>query len=203
MTIESLVLWLKENYIEILGFITSLICVWLNIRANIWGWFWAIISSAISAVFFYKLQLFGDMNLQFFFIVASIYGWYEWKFGKKDKTTQKLTITFLPNHFIVWVSMTSIACFGIVFLVLKQLKGDFLLMDAVTTTLSIVATWLMARKYVENWILWIIADVLYVGMYFQKEAYLYTLLYAIFLAMATKGFIDWRKKSFLEAKVLA
>lgn len=139
------------------------------------------------------------MNLQFFFIIASLYGWYEWKFGKKDKNKQKLTITFLPNHLFLNVSIMSIGCFGVVFFVLRQLKGDFLLIDAITTTLSVVATWLMARKYVENWILWIIADVLYVGMYFQKEAYLYTILYAIFLGMATKGFIDWRKKSFLEA----
>jgi len=192
--------WLADNYIEVLGFITSLICVWLNIKANIWGWFWAIVSSAISAAFFYKLQLFGDMNLQFFFIAAALYGWYEWMFGKKGKNAQKLTITFLPKSLLPTVLVCSFLGSVIVFFGLKQLKGDFLVLDAITTTLSIVATWLTARKYIENWILWIVADVIYVGMYFQKDAYLYAILYALFLGMAFKGFLEWKKLSQQEAK---
>jgi len=203
LILDNILLWLKNNYIEVLGFITSLICVWLNIKANIWGWFWAIISSGISAIVFYKLQLFGDMNLQFFFIITAIYGWYQWRYGKKDKKDEKLTITFLPHKFILIVTLANLGCFLIIFFTLKQLRGDFVWMDSITTTLSISATWLAARKYIENWMVWIITNILYVGMYFEKEAYLYTILYFIFLMMAIKGFIDWRKKSLTESEQFA
>ncbi|MCU0438465.1 MAG: nicotinamide riboside transporter PnuC [Raineya sp.] len=203
MTLDNILLWLKNNYIEVLGFITSLICVWLNIKANIWGWFWAIISSGISAIVFYKLQLFGDMNLQFFFIMTAIYGWYQWRYGKKDQKAEKLTITFLPHKLIPAVTLTTLGCFLIVFLCLKQLRGDFVWLDAITTTLSISATWLAARKYIENWIIWIVTNILYVGMYFEKNAELYSFLYLIFLVMAVKGFIDWKKKSLIEDKKFA
>jgi nicotinamide mononucleotide transporter len=194
--------WLRNNYIEVLGFITSLICVWLNIKANIWGWFWAIVSSAISAVFYYRLKLFGDMNLQFFFIVAAIYGWYQWKFGKKEQqNSSKLPITFLPKSVLPKVVLISLIGFVIVWYGLRQLKGDFVVLDAITTTLSILATWLMARKYVENWVIWIVADVIYVGMYVQKNAQLYAILYAIFLFLAYKGFLEWKNKASFKAFV--
>ena len=194
--------WILNNYIEILGFITSLICVWLNSRANIWGWFWAIASSGISAVFFYQLRLFGDMNLQFFFIATAIYGWYQWRFGKKttDKgEKQKLSISYLPKSYYVLLSVVFFCLFGAVYLVLKSLKGDILFWDTLTTTMSIVATWLAARKYIENWLLWLLADSIYVAMYLHKNAALYALLYALFLVMAYIGFKNWQRLS-LEAR---
>ncbi|PKQ67052.1 nicotinamide riboside transporter PnuC [Raineya orbicola] len=185
--------WLKDNYLEILGFLTSLYCVWLNIKANLWAWFWAVVSSAISAVFFYQLRLYGDMNLQFFFIATSIYGFWQWKFGKRGLQRENLTIVFLPKHLYKWVLLAFLIIFALTYQALAWLKGDILLWDTLTTTLSILATWLLARKYVENWLVWIVADFIYVGMYWHKTAYLYALLYAIFLGMASKGFWEWRK----------
>ncbi|MCS6796471.1 MAG: nicotinamide riboside transporter PnuC [Raineya sp.] len=190
---QNFVLWLQHNYLEILGFLTSLLCVWLNIKANIWAWFWAIVSSAISAVLFYQLRLFGDMNLQFFFIATAIYGFWQWKFGKRNRT-ENLTIAFLPKKLYPKLIFAFAIAFAGIYQVLAWLKGDVLFWDTLTTTLSVLATWLLARKYVENWLLWIVADVIYVGIYWYKATYLYALLYAIFLLMAAKGFWEWRRQ---------
>lgn len=188
--------WIANNYIEVLGFVTSLICVWLNSRANIWGWFWAIVSSGVSAVFFYRLRLFGDMNLQFFFIATAIYGWYQWQFGKKTTNSgdkEKLSISYLPKSYYIPLSIVFFCLFGGVYVALKTLKGDILFWDALTTTMSIVATWLAARKYIENWLVWITADIIYVAMYFYKNTQLYAILYVIFLVLAYVGFQNWKK----------
>lgn len=189
-------LWLLNNYIEVLGFISSLICVWLNTKANIWFWFWAIVSSAISAVFFFQLRLFGDMNLQFFFIATSLYGWYEWKFGSKadaNSKVEKMPISYLPKRYYLPLSFAFVFLFGGVYAGLNALKGDVLFWDTLTTTMSIMATWLAARKYVESWLVWIAADVIYVALYFYKDARLYALLYALFMVLAYIGFERWKK----------
>ena len=188
--------WLLNNYIEVLGFISSLICVWLSSRANIWAWFWAVVSSGVSAVFFFQLRLFGDMNLQFFFIATAIYGWYQWQFGSKVDERQreeKMPISYLPKSYYLPLSFVFIFLFGGVYAGLKALKGDVLFWDTLTTTMSIIATWLAARKYVENWLVWIAADVIYIVLYFYKDAQLYAILYALFLILAYIGFGHWKK----------
>ncbi|GAB4130955.1 MAG: nicotinamide riboside transporter PnuC [Raineya sp.] len=194
--------WLTHNYVELTGFITSLVCVWLNIRANIWAWFWAIVSSGVSAIFFYHLRLFGDMNLQFFFIATAVYGWYQWRFGRKstkDGESTKLQISYLPKNYYLPLSTVFLLLFGAVYITLKALKGDILFWDTLTTTLSVLATWLAARKYIENWLLWLVADVIYVVMYLYKGAQLYAILYALFLLMAYIGFRNWQRLQKIEA----
>jgi nicotinamide mononucleotide transporter len=191
-----MLLWFLNNYVEFLGFVSSLICVWLSSRANIWSWFWAIVSSGISAVFFYQIRLFGDMNLQFFFIATAVYGWYQWRFGSKaseEQKGQKMPISYLPKNYYLPLLLAFAILFWIVYACLKFLKGDFLFWDTLTTTISIVATWLAARKYTENWLLWIVADVIYVIIYLHKNALLYALLYALFLFLAYIGFLNWKK----------
>lgn len=188
--------WLRNNYIEGIGFVTSLLCVWLSSRANIWAWFWAVISSGVSAVFFYQLRLFGDMNLQFFFIATAIYGWYQWRFGKKvveNGESKQMIISFLPKNYYLPLLGSFCLLFGVIYMTLGALRGDVLFWDTLTTTLSIIATWLAAKKYIENWLLWIVADAIYVAMYLYKNTVLYALLYALFLVLAYVGFLHWRK----------
>ena len=87
--------YLQKNWLENLGILTSLICIWLNTKQNVWGWFWAIISSGIYSIIFYQARLFSDMGLQGVFILLSIYGWYAWLFGSETETAlfvSKITI---------------------------------------------------------------------------------------------------------------
>jgi len=184
-------IWLSENYLEVLGFLSSLIFVYYSIKLKALAWFWAIISSAFSAVFFFQIQLFGDAALQIFFILSAFYGWYYWL---QKPTNPEKAIGFLSQKQLF--ALFSLALFTEItlFSLLSLLKGDFIFWDSLTTTLSIIATWLAARKYIENWLVWIAADLIYTAIYFTKNAYWYTLLYALFTLLAWKGYRNWKQQ---------
>jgi nicotinamide mononucleotide transporter len=183
--------YLQQNWIENLGIFTSLICIYLNTQQNVWGWFWAIISSAIYSVIFYQARLFSDMGLQGVFIILSIYGWFSWKFGSIEKTV--LSVSKIPFK-------TSVIC--LIFLVIFTLTSGYLFsqytkaslpyLDSSLTLISLIATWMTARKYLENWLLWIFANIVYVGMYLYKGLNGTAVLYVLLIVLAVKGYRDWR-----------
>jgi nicotinamide mononucleotide transporter len=184
--------YIQQNPYEFWGFVTSLICVWLNARENVWGWGWAILSAGLSAKLFYDQRLFGDMYLQFFFIGSAFYGIYSWLHGGKQNTTLPIAhITWQASLILGFVSV--LTCFLLI-QILASIKGDAVYLDSITTTLSLLGQYMLARKYIENWAIWIIANVLYVGLYFQKDMWLYGILYAIFIALALYGWWSWLDK---------
>lgn len=183
--------YLQQNWLENLGIITSLICIWLNTQQNVWGWFWAIISSAIYSIIFYQARLFSDMGLQGVFILLSIYGWYAWLFSSKGKNV--LFVSKIP----IKISLTCVAFFTIFTLISGYLfsqysKASLPYLDASLTAISLIATWMTARKYLENWILWIFANVAYVGMYLYKGLNGTAVLYILLIVLAAKGYRDWK-----------
>lgn len=184
--------YLFTNWLENLGVVTTLICVWLNTQQNIWGWFWAIISSTIYGVIYWKFQLYSDMELQIVFILLSIYGWYQWLFGGNQKT--ELPVSRMPQKLIsvcllVWLAFTGLSGY----LHGKYTDASLPYIDSSLTAISLIAQWMMAKKYIDNWILWIVANVGYVGMYFFKGLHGTSLLYVLLLVLAIKGYTDWRK----------
>ena len=183
--------YIQQNPYEVGGFFTSLLCVWLNARENVWGWFWAIISSLLSAKLFYDQKLFGDMYLQFFFVASAFYGIYIWLYGGKEVTVR--AISYLPAKEALPTLLAGIGIFCFFVWLLFLQRGDVIYLDALTTALSIMGQWLMIKKYIENWWVWILVNILYVGMYAYKLIFLYTILYAIFIGLAIYGFLQWRK----------
>jgi len=183
--------YLQQNWLENLGIITSLICIWLNTQQNIWGWFWAIVSSAIYSVIFYQARLFSDMGLQGVFILLSIYGWYAWLFGSKEKTvlivsriSTKLSVICL-GFFLVFTLISG-------YLFSQYTKASLPYLDSSLTAISLIATWMTARKYLENWLLWIFANIAYVGMYLYKGLNGTAVLYLLLIGLAVKGYRDWK-----------
>jgi nicotinamide mononucleotide transporter len=183
--------YLQQNWLENLGILTSLICIYLNTQQNIWGWFWAIVSSAIYSVIFYKSQLFSDMGLQGVFILLSFYGWFSWQFGSKEKMV--LSVSNIPLKILI-------ICL-IFFLIFTVISGYFLekytqaslpYLDSSLTAISLIATWMTARKYLENWLLWILANIAYVGMYLYKGLNGTAVLYILLIVLAVKGYRDWQ-----------
>ena len=183
--------YLQQNWLENLGILTSLICIYLNTQQNVWGWFWATVSSAIYSVIFYQARLFSDMGLQGVFIILSIYGWFSWKFGSQEKTV--LSVSRIPLK-------TSIIC--LVFFLIFTLVSGYLFsqytkaslpyLDSSLTAISLIATWMTARKYLENWLLWIFANIIYVGMYLYKGLNGTAVLYVLLIGLAVKGYRDWK-----------
>jgi nicotinamide mononucleotide transporter len=184
--------YLQQNWLEVLGIITSLICVWLNTQQNVWGWFWAIISSGIYSVTYYQTQLYSDMELQGAFILLSLYGVYQWRFSKGEKTV--LPVSKIPSN-LALICLIFLGIFTTISGYLHSRYSDAFLpyLDSSLTAISLIATWMTARKYLENWLLWIGANICYVGMYLFKGLYGTSLLYVLLIALAVKGFSDWKK----------
>lgn len=184
-------LHLWNHPIELAGLITGIICVWLNSREHIAGWFFAIISCGLYIQIFYEAKIYGDMLLQIFFIIISIYGWYNWKFGNKDKI--QLPVSLMPiRYYLILLVLVMIAVVSFGYYLDNFTDSPVPYLDASTNAVSLVAQWMMARKYLENWLVWIGVDVVYVGLFINRELYLTTLLYGVFLVLATWGYFYWR-----------
>ena len=178
--------------LEILGFLTGAICVYLNTRQNVLGWFFGIINAVLYFSVFWQARLYADMGLQGYYFITSIYGWWIWKYG--GKSHDGIAVSKTPRRLYV--------IFGLIF-VLVTLSWGYLLerytnasltyIDSALTIASLIAQWMMARKYLENWIIWIVADTIYVGMYFYKDLHLTAILYMVFLALAAMGYLQWKR----------
>jgi len=178
--------------LELVAALVGALSVWLSVRQNIWSWPTAIVNVVLYAIVFYEAKLYADMGLQVIYAILSIYGWYEWLYGGAGRTELRVSRTGLGTG----VLLALIAAAG------SALLGVFLhhetdaalpFMDSFLSSTSLVAQWMMTKKLLENWLVWIGVDVLYVGMFIFKGLYLTAGLYAVFLALAVKGFIDWRR----------
>jgi nicotinamide mononucleotide transporter len=178
--------------LEWIAAIAGAISVYLSARENIWSWPTAIVNVSLYTFIFYKSGLYSDMGLQVVYLTLSIYGWYQWLHGGEHRA--RLHVSRASAR--MWTISAAIA---IVFWIglsryTATLPGVSLpYLDSGLTTLSLVAQWMMTRKILENWILWIIADIVYVPMYISKELYVTAGLYAVFLVLAVLGLVQWKR----------
>ena len=180
------------SIIEILGIITGLLGVWLTIRKNIWCFPVGIINVTTYALMFSSegIRLYADAILQCIYLLLLIYGWIQWK--KNRKTFD--TFNYPAQLFTTKLIYISFLAYFLLSLFLQEFTNASLpWLDSALTILSLVAQWMIARKLIANWIIWIIVDAVYVPLYFYKGLPLTSILYFIFLLLAVKGYMDWRK----------
>ncbi|HYC52370.1 MAG TPA: nicotinamide riboside transporter PnuC [Gemmatimonadaceae bacterium] len=184
--------WISANWFEIVAAITGATSVFLSARQNIWSWPTAIVNVSLYTVVFYREGLYSDTGLQVVYLILSIYGWHQWLYGGAQHSTLKVS---RASHRMLLVSLAAGVGFWLaVGTLTSRLPGSSLsYLDAALTTTSLVAQWMMTRKILENWILWIIADLVYVPMFLYKGLYVTAALYAVFLALAIMGFVSWRR----------
>jgi nicotinamide mononucleotide transporter len=183
-------LGLTTSALEIISFVLSVITVVLNIRQTHWAWLFAIVSSAMYGVVFYGARLYGDMGLQGVFIVVSIWGWYQWLYGSAQHSA--LSVTRSSSIGWAWGIAGWIAGFVILALFLARFTNtDVPNIDGFLTAGSLLGQLLLSRKKVENWIVWIVVDILYVGLYVYKGLMLTAILYAVFVVLAGVGLATW------------
>jgi nicotinamide mononucleotide transporter len=183
--------------LEIFAAVVGALSVWLSVRQNILSWPTAIVNVVLYTIVFYQAKLYADMGLQVVYAILSIYGWYEWLYGGEGHTTLHVSRTS-PS---LALRLALIAVGGAVFLgTLLHRTTDAALpyMDSALTSASLVAQWMMTRKLLENWALWIAVDVAYVGMFIYKGLCVTAVLYAVFLGLAVRGWIDWRRSMRVE-----
>ena len=175
--------------LELVSFALAATTVLLNIRQNHWAWLFSIASSATYAVVFFDARLYGDSGLQLVFIAASVWGWWQWLRGAGSA---RLVVTRLDRAGWAW----ALAGWGAAFLALSWFLGtytntDVPHTDGFLTAGSLVGQLLLARKKVENWHVWLLVDVLYVGLYVFKDLHVTAVLYAVFVVLAARGLRAW------------
>lgn len=191
----ALCVWLTSHgssCLELVAVIFGVVSVLLSVKENIWSWPTALVNVALYFALFHAAGLYSDMGLQVVYFVLSLYGWYEWLYGGKGHTALKVSRT--SGKLWTILTIVAIAAWGVLGRLTSGLPGVALpYVDAATTTMSLVAQYMMTRKLLENWTLWIVADVVYVGMFIFKGLYLTAGNYAIYLVLALMGHIAWKK----------
>lgn len=178
--------------LEAVAVLFGIVSVLLSVLENIWSWPTALVNVSLYTILFYRTGLYSDMGLQVVYFALSLYGWYEWLYGGKGHTA--LAVSRTPAK--VWLALGII---GVVFwaadgYATSHLPGVALpYVDAATTTVSLIAQYMMTRKYLENWALWIAVDVVYVGMLIFKGLNLTAFNYAVYLGLAVMGHVTWRR----------
>jgi len=190
--------WHQQSWIELIGVITGFACVILAAYNNIWNWPVAIISVALYIYIFFNAQLYADMGLQFYFLVTNVYGWYFW--SKKPAVEVKTPVTLITAKqwlyaLLIVVAVTPALGFLLIKLspVLHYKPAAYPYLDSFCTACSLIAQVYLARKVLENWLIWIFVDIIYVGIYIVKGLQPTAIMYAGYVIIALLGYLDWKK----------
>ncbi len=182
--------FLGASAIEMLASISGFICVFLLIRRNIWNWFFGLIQVTLFVWIFYQYKLYSDALLHIIYIALQFYGWWNWYHHKNNQN--QLVIEWTSFSFfskILLFSFISTLILG--YIMDTYTDASFAYADAFTTCTSLLAQWLLTRRHLLNWLLWIIVDIVAIIIYLQKGLFPTTVLYATFLIMAIVGQYSW------------
>ena len=170
----------------------GIVSVYLSVRENIWSWPTAIVNVTLYIFVFHRARLYADMALQVVYIGISLYGWYEWLHGGRGKS--KLVVSRgTPRLAVLLAGIGIVAATVLGTLLSRYTNAALPYLDSTTTTTSLIAQWMMARKILENWLVWVAVDVVYIGMFVYKSLILTALLYAVFLVLSLMGYFQWKK----------
>jgi len=193
--LEQILFWVFNNYIELLGALFGLLYIILSIKQNIWCWPIGLITSALYIYVFFVTKFYADMGLQVYYLVVSIYGWYFWMFGGKSTKKDDLKISNIGFRRFLYITVATAVLFGIIaFILINFTDSEIPYWDAFTTAGSFVATWMLARKIIEHWLIWIIVDTVSLGLYIYKGLYATVILFAVYTLLAVIGYIEWKKE---------
>jgi nicotinamide mononucleotide transporter len=180
------------NWLEPLAVATGIVSVYLSVKQKIWSWPTALVNVALYFVVFRDQKLYADMGLQVIYFVLSLYGWYEWLYGGENRTELKVSrVNSRTALTLTAIAVVGVGVLGTLFA--RYTDAALPYVDSATATTSLVAQWMMTRKVLENWAVWIAVDVVYVGMFVYKHLYLTSGLYAGFLVLAVMGHLQWRR----------
>ena len=187
--------------LEIIGTLIGLVYLWLEYRASIYLWIASIIMPAVYLFVYYDAGLYADFGINIYYLLAAIYGWWVWKYGNKEKQGEELPITRMPRgKWKMAAAMYLVFQMLIAWILIRYTDSNVPWCDAFTTALSMVAMWMLARKYLEQWLVWIVVDVVSVALYLYKGLFFTAGLYALYAIIAVYGYWNW--KNMMELKKL-
>ena len=192
--IHSITEWLLSNKIELLGAILGILYIIFSIRQNILTWPTGLFTSLLYIIVFFKSGLYAATGLQVYYVAISIYGWYFWLSGKNTNNKSLPSVRLVNKKLWVKIVAISILIYTVIFFILINYSDSNVpFFDSLTTSLSIVATWMLAKKYIEHWIIWIFVDLVSTGLYIYKNLWPTVVLFIIYTIMAFLGYIEWKK----------
>jgi nicotinamide mononucleotide transporter len=179
--------------LEWLGVFTGILCVWLAAKNNIYNWPIAIVSVVIYIFIFFESKLYADMGLQFYFFAMNLYGWYFWSKNRNNPESSRPIAIITRNE--IMLSILGVIVFTLIlgFVLKKNTDASFPFLDSFCTACSLIAQIFLARKVLQNWLIWIFVDIIYVGMYISKDLYATAIMYALYVYIASVGYLDWRR----------
>jgi nicotinamide mononucleotide transporter len=183
------------SWLEIAAFMLALACVVGNVAQRLWAWPLAIVSSLLYAWLFASHRIYGDASLQLFFVLASCWGWWQWRYGRRagQPPEARLRVVRLGTRQRLMVVGAWLLLWLLVGGVLDTFTdSDVPWLDALPTAGSVLGQLLLARKILENWWIWIGVDVASIVLFAHKQLWLSALLYAMFLVLAMLGLARWR-----------
>lgn len=180
--------------VEAAGVLLGVLYLVLVIRESLWCWPAAFVSSVLTILVMFEARLYSEAALNVFYATMAIYGWYQWRYGGRGQGAPELPISVWP------FAMHALAIGGSVLLAVvigwfmsRHTAAAFPYLDAFVTVASIVTTYMVARKILENWAYWLVVDSLSLYLYWQRGLYLYVGLFALYLVLVVLGWIRWQR----------
>jgi nicotinamide mononucleotide transporter len=197
MNPEVLTTWMWENKIELIGALLGLLYIFFSIRQHILTWPTGLFTSLLYIAVFFRSGFYADMGLQFYYVGISLYGWYYWlKGGKSARTVsgEQPPVQRMPKKMIPGsIAVTAVIYLIILVILLQFTDSTVPYMDSLTTALSITATWMLAKKMIEHWLIWVFVDLVSAGLYVYKDLWPTVVLFLVYTVMAVVGYVEWKK----------
>lgn len=180
--------------LQIVGVALGLLYLWLEYRANTWLWVVGMLMPCVHSVLYFRSGLYADCAMQIYYIVAGLYGLTVWLVGHKRKE-QRLEIAHTPLRLVMpLVAIYAVLHTAIYFILVHLTDSSVPFWDSMTTAMSMVAMWMLSRKYMEQWLVWCVVDAVTVGLYLYKGIPLTAGLYTLYTTLAIAGYLRWKRE---------
>lgn len=190
------------RWLEIFGLVSGLVCVWLMIKQNVLTFPIGLAYAVASVLVMARNQLYADVLLNAYYVFINAYGWWYWSVKKEEQGTELVVSRVTAKTAAALFGIGVLGVIAMIGLLSHYTSAQQVILNSITTTLSFIAMWMSARKLVENWLIWLLVNVLSVGLYFLQGIYPYVLLYAVYLVMAVKGYREWMVSMSRSAQVI-
>lgn len=181
----------STSELEWIGTVTGVACVYLAAKQRIWNWLISIVSVCCYLIIFYQHRLYGDSILQIYFLLTAIYGWYYWR--KRDLSDEKPISSLSLTYIALTIAAIVVLGLSLGFILRYWTDTDVPFADGMCTAMSFVAQFLMTRKILQSWVIWIAVNLCYIPLYLHKELAMTAVLYVIFAGIAWNGYRDWKR----------
>lgn len=191
---ELLTNWVIDHYFELIAAALGFVAIFLQIKQNVWYWLVSIIMVTMYIYIYIDAKLYADMSLQIYYLAISFYGWYMWLFGKQvNDHKEELCVSSTSPRLLKYLSVLSVVLFmAIAWFLIQFTNSDLPYWDSFTTSLSFIATWMLARKKIENWLIWVVVDAVSVGIYIYKGLFPTAVLFFFLTILAVVGYQKWK-----------